>query len=78
MKRYIFILTGLVLLTVTSCNKEEIRPNSDNDNAKDQRSDYNEKSNSSNFLTADYKLDSLINITDPNRDEDDERKRKTK
>jgi len=78
MKRYIFILTGLALLTVTSCNKEEIRPNSDNDNAKDQRSDYNEKSNSSDFLTADIKLDTLINITDPNRDEDDERKRKTK
>jgi len=88
MKNIVFILSGFILLTVTSCNKEKICPNSIDNEYENQTSrsiddsDYNNKSNSPNNSgyggLLDSKLDSLFNITDPNRDEDDERRAKRK
>lgn len=79
-----FVLSGVLLLTIGSCQKEEVKPNQFDETY--QRSIIiddcgNNKSNGNttdNTLGKGSKLDSLVNITDPNGDEDDERRAKKK
>ena len=88
MKKLIFILSGIFLLTITSCEKEEIRPNTGDNQLENElfinlgdkrdRPDIS-KSNSPNIGDKDDAVsDSTFTITDPNRDEDDDRKIKRK
>jgi hypothetical protein len=86
MKKIIFVFFGLILFTTTSCNKEEIRPNAYNNGSDDRTSkDFNDQGDQSNcgnkyggIMTSIIISDSTFVITDPNRDEDDERKVKRK
>lgn len=81
MKKTIFALSGLLLLTVASCQKEEIEPNQQDDFERNIITDDSgdEKSNNfRGFFIGDKVSDSTYTITDPNRDEDEERKIKRK
>lgn len=84
MKKITIALSGFLLLSLGSCEKEEIKPNQHQndversiiiDNSGDEKA--NNNNNKSSF--SDKKTsDTIIRITDPNRDEDDERKIKRK
>ncbi|PWH85449.1 hypothetical protein [Brumimicrobium oceani] len=82
MKKLSFILSGIVLLTIGSCQKEEIKPKQYDDSY--QRNVIiedcgNNKSNGNDVILGKGIIaDTLINITDPNGDEDDERRVKKK
>lgn len=93
MKKLIFIFSSLLLLTISSCKKEEIRPNTTDgqienqmdtrinqrmDNKRDQPDSFNDSMFSKNKTWYGEVNDSIYTITDPNRDEDDERKNKRK
>jgi len=87
MKKIILIIFGISFILVTSCNKKAIRPNLENsefgnhDFSGGSIYDKNNSSNnpfSSSTTVATRSLDSLFKITDPNRDEDEERRGKNK
>lgn len=82
MKKLIFVLSGILLLSLGSCNKDEIKPNQHQDfEIRDFNSNNSgdQKCNSgNNFGGPDNFSDTTEVITDPNRDEDEERKVKRK
>jgi hypothetical protein len=82
MKKIIFAISGLLLLSFGSCQKEEIKPNHNHEEAERNiiNDDFGCNKSSGNYdLTGtDIASDTLGNITDPNRDEDDERRVKRK
>ena len=80
MKKILFVLSGIILLSLASCNKEEINPNQDldfeirnfsNGCSNDEKTGNGGCEESSNDPTD-------PSITDPNRDEDEEIKVKRK
>jgi len=82
MKKIIFALSGLLVLSFGSCQKEEIKPCQNHEEIERNIiiDDFGCNKSSGNYgLTgADAESDTLGNITDPNRDEDDERRVKRK
>nr|WP_299207208.1 hypothetical protein [uncultured Brumimicrobium sp.] len=87
MKKYIYIFIGFTLFTISSCKKEEIRPNMNNNQLSEDfqltkgfgdDNDYTNKSNTRGSFGDGVRSDSTFTITDPNRDEDDDRKIKKK
>ncbi len=80
MKNLIFAITGLLLFSVGSCQKEEFKPNNQQDDIErniiiDDFGGNKSNGNGDQFSSV---RDSLRNITDPNRDEDEERRAKRK
>lgn len=81
MKKILITFIGLFILTLASCEKEEITPTSQQeewDRSMNDNSDNNQKSatNSNGFVDTRNDLDTTFTITDPNRDEDEDRKGK--
>lgn len=79
MKKIIIVFSGFLLLALGSCSKVEIRPNQHNDcEVRDFNSNTseNEKCGRDPMLFNSEPADTTI--TDPNRDEDEERKVKRK
>ncbi|HLV43061.1 MAG TPA: hypothetical protein VKY37_12335 [Brumimicrobium sp.] len=84
MKNFTFIIIGLFLFTIASCKKEDIKPNNTEQEYTDdiQRTNVNPRNkpiinNSIRTATSEKETknpDTTITITDPNRDEDDQRK----
>lgn len=82
MKKIIFVLSGLLLLSFSSCQKADIEPCQDREeiirNIIIDDFGNGEKGDKGNVLRIELESDTLIGITDPNRDEDDERRVKRK
>ncbi|PKR79857.1 hypothetical protein CW751_12950 [Brumimicrobium salinarum] len=69
MKKLSILLLGFSFLITLSCKKEIIQPKSSDT---DGSGFYNESRTDNRFQDSNARRDSIINITDPNRDEDDE------
>lgn len=89
MKKYSFIILGLFLFTTIGCKKEEFRPHSnDESNAfhlmMDSTEDYAEDGTYEGNSYGDGPIfgktttDTIVGVTDPNRDDDDIKKIKRK
>lgn len=82
MKKILFVLSALLLLSIGSCQKEEIKPNQNHEEVERNiiiDNFGNTKSNGNGGVYGtDAASDTLGNITDPNGDEDDERRVKRK
>lgn len=90
MKKLIYFIFGLVLITAISCKKEIIQPNNvidnqiDNNNKRDSDQGTDESTNPKNSNPIEFynskttfePNDSINVITDPNRDDDDIKKPK--
>jgi len=79
MKKTILILSSALLLSsfLGSCSKEEIKPNKDDSESirtfnPNNSDDYN--NNKAGFIDRVIISDTIIGITDPNSDEDEERR----